>query len=555
MIDWIREKVIVSGKLLPERSKRSWFVKNNHESQYDEIINKTSFLKDPTFAQRIWHVYHNQPFLSKCCNPKCEKIPKFFSFSKGYLRTCSSTCAQHDPQTINKIKSTNIKKYGVEYGLSNKEIKEKINKTVKEKYGVDNISQLKEISEKKVKTCFENYGVNWILSDQKRKEKDIYKKYGVKNVRNLKSVNDKISTTRRSGFYDYLFVSDRLKGKVLPLFTKEEYINGGYYSDYKFKCCKCNVEFLDCLEDGDIPRCNVCYKNSSLFEKEIVDFVRTLLVSEVIEENNKKILNGYEIDVYIPSKKIAIECNGLFWHGEINGLKDKNYHLNKTKECLDRGIRLIHIFEDEWLFNKEIVKNRLKYILGCETNKIYARNCNVRIIDSKKCCDFLEKYHIQGKDSSSIKLGLFLEEELVSTMTFGNMRTCLGNKNNNSEYELYRFCNKNISVVGGFSKLLNFFIKTYNPSKIISYVDRRWNDGKSYETVGFRFVKSTSPNYWYFGKNKNYKRYHRFNFAKHTLKNKLSNFDNNLTEWENMKNNGWDRIWDCGNIKYELLYK
>ena len=115
------------------------------------------------------------------------------------------------------------------------------------------------------------------------------------------------------------------------------------------------------------------------------------------------------------------------------------------------------------------------------------------------------------------------------------------------------FCNKNINVVGGFSKLLNHFIKNFKPDKIISYVDRRWNDGKTYESIGFKFVRNTEPNYWYFGKGKSYKRYHRFNFAKHTLSKKLKNFDPNLSEWENMKNNGWDRIWDCGNLKYELI--
>jgi len=559
MKQWIEKNLITNNKVIGKRCNKTWFLKNNFINQHDEIIKQTEFLNilsdGISLSQRIWHVYNDINHLYKCNNPDCNNSPQFFSFSKGYLRTCCPTCAQYDPQTINKIKSTNIKKYGVEYGLSNSSIIRKIKKTIKEKYGVDNVSQLKEVSDKKKQTCLKNYGVEWILSDQSKKEESIYKKYGVINVRKLKGIQDKISNTRRGKFFDYLMNSDRLKGRAIPLFSKDEYVSGGYYSNYKFKCCKCNNEFLDCLEDGDIPRCNVCYRNSSVFEEEITDFIKNILKGEVIEENNRSILDGYEIDIFIPSKKIAIECNGLFWHGEVNGLKDKKYHLNKTNMCSEQNIRLIHIFEDEWLFNRSVVENRLRYILGTGSTRVYARNCKVELINSRTCMDFLNKNHSQGKDNSNIKLGLFYKDELVSVMTFGNIRRCLGSIGSKEDYELYRFCNKNINVVGGFSKLLSYFIKNYKPNKIISYVDRRWNDGRSYKSVGFNFVKNTEPNYWYFGKGRLYRRYHRFNFAKHTLSKKLKNFDKNLSEWENMKNNGYDRIWDCGNLKYELLCK
>ena len=138
-------------------------------------------------------------------------------------------------------------------------------------------------------------------------------------------------------------------------------------------------------------------------------------------------------------------------------------------------------------------------------------------------------------------------------MTFGKLRMSLGNSDIDGYWELYRFCSKtNTSVVGGASKLLNYFIKTYNPKKIISYADRRWSAGNLYEKIGFKKVSDTPPNYWYFGRGNSYKRHHRFGFAKHTLSKKLEIFDPNLSEWENMKANGWDRIWDCGSIKYEL---
>jgi hypothetical protein len=281
------------------------------------------------------------------------------------------------------------------------------------------------------------------------------------------------------------------------------------------------------------------------------------LPNDIIEENNRTVLNNKELDIYIPSKNLAIECNGLFWHGEVGGNKDKNYHLNKTMECESKDIRLVHIFEDEWIINKNIVKNRLSYMLNTNSiNSIFARNCDVKEISTNDKNVFLIENHLQGNDNSKIRLGLFYNNELIAVMTFGNKRIFMNSSSTEGEYELMRYATSK-TVVGGAGKLLSYFIKTYNPTKIISYADRRWSYSKSnlYERIGFKKISNGTPNYWYFGRDGNYRRFHRFGFAKHTLVKRLASFDPNLTEWENMKNNGWDRIWDCGSIKYELIIK
>ena len=227
--------------------------------------------------------------------------------------------------------------------------------------------------------------------------------------------------------------------------------------------------------------------------------------------------------------------------------------MNKTLECESKGIRLIHIFEDEWLFKKDIVKSRIKNLLNKNENKIFARKCTIKVINPSESNCFLENNHIQGKDNSSVKLGLLLNDELVSVMTFGKLRTALGNKNKIDIWEMYRFCNKiNTTVIGAASKLIKYFIKTYYPKKIITYSDKRWNSGNLYTTLNFIKISNGTPNYWYYGKGNSYKRHHRFSFAKHTLSKKIKTFDINLTEWENMKNNGYDRIWDCGSDKFEF---
>lgn len=550
--NWIENNLVSNKKLVSKRCKKEWFIKNKHIDVYNEILLETNFLNDSTFPQKIWHIVNEKFSLYKCNNPNCNNVPNFLAYTSGYSRTCSNVCAQFDPQTISKIKQTNYKKYGVEYGLSNKDIIEKRKVTCVKNYGVDNPTKSKIVLDKIASSNKEKYGVEWILQNQSKKELAMIKKYGVKNIQQSLEIKLKTSVTRRSLFYDSLFSTDRLKSKVVPLFSKDEYVIDGYYSNFKFKCLTCNTEFFDCLEDGDVPRCTKCYKHSSIFEEEVFNFIQSLVIVD-IKRNDKTVLNTLELDIYISDKKIAFECNGLYWHGEINGGKNKKYHLNKTLECESKGIRLIHIFEDEWLFKKDIVKSRIKNLLNKNENKIFARKCTIKVINPSESNCFLENNHIQGKDNSSVKLGLLLNNELVSVMTFGKLRTALGNKNKIDTWEMYRFCNKsNTTVIGAASKLLKYFIKTYYPKKIITYSDKRWNSGNLYTTLNFIKISNGVPNYWYYGKGNSYKRHHRFSFAKHTLSKKIKTFDINLTEWENMKNNGYDRIWDCGSDKFEF---
>jgi hypothetical protein len=183
--------------------------------------------------------------------------------------------------------------------------------------------------------------------------------------------------------------------------------------------------------------------------------------------------------------------------------------------------------------------------LGCISTKIFARDCVIKSVTTTEKNNFLNENHLQGEDLSSVQYGLFFENELVSVMTFGKSRF-----DKTIQYEMYRYCNKlDVSVVGGAGKLFSHFISEKSPTSIVSYNDKRYFTGVVYEKLGFQFVKNTPPNYWYVSKD--YKTlFNRIRFQKHKLSNLLSTFDANLTEWDNMKNNGYDRIWDCGNGKW-----
>ena len=315
-------------------------------------------------------------------------------------------------------------------------------------------------------------------------------------------------------------------------------------NNYKFKCNNCGKEFEHHLFYGSGTRikCECEVISKSVLEDSLEKF---LVDNNIIFiKNDRKVLDGLELDFLLPEYNVAIECNGLYWHSEDNG-KDKFYHLNKTVNALNKNIEVLHFFEDELRNKFDIIKSMILSRVSKSTHKIYARKCKIQEITSIQKNQFLKENHLQGEDKSKIKLGLFKDEQLVSVMTFGKPRY-----NKNFEYELIRFCNKkNCNVIGGASKLFKYFINTYKPENIITYADRRYSNGNLYKKLNMEFLHYSKPNYFYITKRG---REHRSNYQKHNLKTKLELFDENLTEYENMKLNNYSRIWDCGNLVFYL---
>jgi ssDNA-binding Zn-finger/Zn-ribbon topoisomerase 1 len=294
--------------------------------------------------------------------------------------------------------------------------------------------------------------------------------------------------------------------------------------------------------------CPQCTAEQSRWEIEINDFLKENNIN-IIENDRSVLKNNFELDVLCKDKNIAIEYDGLYWHCEK--FKDKRYHINKTNECLKNGIKLIHIFEDEWANKKEIVKSRLKNVFGVNTEKIYARKCKINEVSSADTKKFLDANHIQGNIYGKINFGLYFNDELVSVMTFGSKRKNLGSTSIEGEYEMLRFCSKlNTNVVGAASKLFKYFIKKYKPIKVISYCDLRWGDGNLYRQLGFNLLRISEPNYFYIN---GLKRSNRFLFRKDVLI--KEGFDKNKTEHEIMLERGIYRIYDCGCTVYEYINK
>ena len=284
---------------------------------------------------------------------------------------------------------------------------------------------------------------------------------------------------------------------------------------------------------------------SSYIEENVREWLEEWNIKYI--RNDRSIISPKELDFYIPSKSIAIELNGNWSHSTTSYGKftpvSPSYHLNKLKLCENKNIRLIHLYEYEFQHISRI-KNYLKDILDVDITKIYARKCNIKSLKSDECKEFLNTYHIQGYKNASVNLGLFYDNELISLMSFSKPRF-----NKKVEWELIRFVNRSgIRIVGGASKLFKYFIRNYNPNSIISYSNRDKFTGDIYNVLGFDLDSYSPPNYVWVKDNIVYTRYQ---CQKHKLSKLLGdNFDSSLSESDNMCNNYFNKIYDCGNAVY-----
>lgn len=471
---------------------------------------------------------------------RCGKPLKFRGSVRGYAKYCCAACANSDPD---KIKRTvdNIQK----------------------KYGVTNISQLESVKEKKKGKCYHGHGKPWTdetrikftnsmlerygvthpsqMEDYLDKRKETWlKKYGVEHPSQLESIKiqkikkrddatmhshpEIINITREDGMVYYHVLCDVHGDVELP--------SRVFYDRNRYSATLC-------------PKCNpIGNCSNTAIEKFVEDFLIENNISYI--KHDRSVLDGKELDFYIPSHKLAIECNGVYWHS----MKGSKYHFNKYKKCLSANIQLLTLWEDWFVHKPDIIKHLLSIKLNLVKNKIFARNCTVKEI-SQKDADNILQYHFQGSAKSPIRLGLFYNDHLVSVMTFGKYRSSILGSKQEDTFELVRHCSvPDIIIVGGTSKLFKHFIRQYNPTKVVSFSSNDISTGAIYNILGFEKVRETYGNYWYI-ENNTYRRLHRYNFRKSKLVE--MGYDVNKSESEIMKDLPYFKIYDSGTTTW--VYK
>ena len=499
----------------------------------------------------------------------------------------------NNPDVANKKIATNRKNRNVDYPTRSQDVKDKIKATVNAHYNVDNVSQAQEVKDLKRAKSQEKYNTNctlqapevyaksietmlrlWDVDHPQRsvlirnktiatnmyvygtktpaENADVLSKMistnislrGVSYVAQDPEVTKKGRITHKANYWDTYVTGLKMKG-LIPQFDIEYFKNNT--DNYTFKCTYCNKVFVSSASNVQDARCT-CTHNRSSYEKAIASWLESIGI--IVETNKRYYEEGvykYEIDVFLPEYNLGIDFHGLFWHCDLN--KSKSYHQDKYLYFKDTGVAFIQVFEDEWVNKQDIVKSIILSKIGKSTQYYQGRKCNIRSLSFKETSLFLEQNHLQGACPSKANLGLYNEEELVAVMTFG-----LPRNKGNTGFELLRYAVKlHSNVVGGFPKLLKAFKKD-NTAVIYSFVNVRYFTGCSYANNGFTQVTLTAPNYFYFKQNTT-KLESRRQYQKHLLSSKLACFDESLSEYTNMLNNGFYRIFDAGNLKMVLNVK
>lgn len=473
-----------------------------------------------TFTNRVFVLLN--PVQPKCENTKCNNVVINIS-RHGWGNYCSAACkGKHNSlKSRDKAKSTSLINWGVDNPTRHTDVREKMTNTMVKNHGVRYAKQSVIILAKTSATMLERFGVEYAAQSpdiQTKTKADWLEKFGVDNPSKRH-----ISVDTFEKLDNPAWLTEQNKTHTLSDIADTLQISYPTVSN-AFK------------KHGLTPiRHNILVSDA---EREIVNFIKSNS-NTVIIESDRSILNPFELDIYLPELSIAIEFNGNYWHSDSNG-KDRNYHLNKTIQCADKGIHLIHIWEYIYNQKKDIVLSKINNLLG-NSMSVYGRKCSIEEIDTDTAKTFLDSTHIQGYCAAATKIGLFHNNELVAVMTFGIARF-----DKKHEYELLRYSSKlNTSVVGGFSKLLKYFVTRFAPTSVVSYSDLTWSMGKVYSKNGFSLKHRAKPSYYYTNDYVNFE--HRMAFQKKKMKTKLTVFDPTKSEWENMQNNGYDRIWNCGN--------
>ena len=313
-------------------------------------------------------------------------------------------------------------------------------------------------------------------------------------------------------------------------------VHAGAYSILRLPESSHDTVLLNCPKHGDFTQkafshldghgCPACGKITSYAQRDVAAFIEGLGVT--VEHDNRDVLGGLHIDVWVPSKNIGVEYHGSFWHTHS---RVGNKHREKWERAHAAGVRLVQVFDFEWLERRSAVENRLRAMFGAAP-VIAARKCDLRKIDATEANAFCKEHHTQGSGlRHKAAYGLYHGGELVACMTFGLSRY------STEGWELLRFASKG-RVQGGFGRLFSAFTQEHTPDVVTSYCDLRWGTGGVYAANGFTLDGITPPDYWYAAKDRRVSRY----AAQHRPKGQ--------TEREWAEEHGYEKVLGVGHQRW-----
>ena len=427
------------------------FVKNRPELLKN--IKEVTGIDSENPTELIYCLFNDAHGVCEVCGAKT----KFQNYYNGYKKACCRKCA--DVLTTTKGSTTKIERYG----SSSYNNEEKRKQTCLEKYGDPYYVN----REQRDKTNLERYGHTWTNNVEKSKATS-YARYGVSNPMKLQEFKDKVKNNNIEKYgVGYPMQMDWVKEK------------------FKNNCLEKNG-FEWYFGDPDFRSLHI--KRTSKAEREIQEFCKGLLPNEEVILQERKLLiteeANRELDIYIPSRKLGIEFNGVYWHS----LRPENYHKEKTDLCENKGVRLLHVWSTLWEKKEDIYKSIISSILGVYQRKIFARKCICKEIGNQEYEKFLNENNLFGVSQDSYRLGLYYNNELIQVAGWN----C-----NKDTIVLTTLCSKiSTQIVGGISKLCSHC----SFKEFTCYLPIDTFTTTALKHCGFKEIGVNPPSYFYFPK-------------------------------------------------------
>lgn len=484
---------------------------------------------------------------TKCWMCRCdcgtEAIKDAAAINAGRSRSCGclkrelqsgTNNPMHRPEVAEKVRQRMLSSERQKENLAKavaaantEEVKIRRKATNQQRYGGNSPASSRDVVDKAAATNIERRGVKAPIQDPTVKAKMVstnLQRYGVDNA----TKNKEIAKRAR----DALSVSLRKK------------------SDMRFSDGRSLVEV--CEEHNILPTSarNLIYGGMDIEDvmvwienhKQHISSLETSLLSSLHEAGipaerlDKKTEHGYRVDIVVEGRRrVYVEADGLYYHSDAIK-EDKRYHFEKREAFEKANDRILQFRQDEILNDGNKVASLVASVSGANSRKVYARKLDIRPISFSEASAFFEKTHLMGAGTTAKAIGGFIDGELV---------VCLSYRKYKDGIDIARFSSALFTTVcGGLSRLISYVEKLEKPRFIQSFVDLRYGDGHSLETLGFKRVSTTLG--WEWTNNKA-----TFN----RLKCRANMDDRKLSEAECAKELGWHRIYDAGQAKYVRYLK
>lgn len=567
------------------------------------IMEQTKFLPaDAPMSERIWCIQNSLTERPTCKNGSTMPFSSMVNGYKPYCgRRADCACFSSDQSVLMKdLRSTKLagntwkntvsaesRKKGFEttkerhggIGYGSQSIRDKATQTLIERYGVDHFAKSDEAPRNDMSVAragfIDRFGANPLVIFRDKAKKTMLEKYGVENPQQSESIKEKTRKTnmerygaptpfRSRALIDKGIATRRntlIGPEAIAFFDSDERVMEAIDSGMgpTEASIKYGVSYTTALRA--FARRGYENNKKSYEESQFVAWIRDLgfevernmrvLTPDLFEKDPPK--GALELDAIVRERDIAFEFCGLFPHSmdgsaAMGTPKNRDYHLRKLEAANKLGLRLVTVFSDEWIRNEEATKSRIAHILGKSDRGQPARKCRIERVRFGVVSKFIARWHLQGcGPRARICYAAFDPEgALVGAMTFSATGRIAVGSGKSKVPELLRFCTDGASHPGLASKIFSAFLREENPEAVVSYADRRWSEGKIYEALGFSLEGKSAPGYFYTSDYST--RIHRFGLRKDVLV--RMGGDPSKTERQMAQDLGYDRIYDCGQLKY-----